>query len=405
MPPLSIDRLGHHGDGIAAGPVYAARTLPGELVEGRLDGDRLTDVRVCEPSPQRVSPPCRHYGACGGCALQHAADGFVSAWKADVVRHALAAQGLEAPRIALSTSPENSRRRATLHGRRTKKGALVGFHGRASDVIAEVPHCRLLRPEIVALTEPFETLVTLGGSRKGTLDLTVTWSESGADIAVAGGKPLDHDLRMELALWAEATDVARLSWGDETLSERRPPWQSMGRARVAPPPGAFLQATAEGEAALVAAVRAAVGDAARIADLFAGCGTFALPLAEHAEIHAVEGAAAMLAALDRGWRQTKSLRRVTTEARDLFRRPVLPDELDRFDAAVVDPPRAGAEAQVAALADSRVARIAMVSCNPVTFARDAKRLVSAGLSLTALRVVDQFRWSPHVELVAAFTRS
>ena len=185
---------------------------------------------------------------------------------------------------------------------------------------------------------------------------------------------------------------------------RRPPWQGMGRARVAPPPGAFLQATAEGEAALVAAVRGLVGDAARVADLFAGCGTFALPLAERAEVLAVEGEAAMLAALDAGWRKAEGLKRIRVEARDLFRRPLQPAELDRFDAVTIDPPRAGAEAQVRELAASRVPRIAMVSCNPATFARDAEILVAGGYKLGEVRPVDQFRWSGHVELAAAFRR-
>jgi 23S rRNA (uracil1939-C5)-methyltransferase len=181
--------------------------------------------------------------------------------------------------------------------------------------------------------------------------------------------------------------------------------QDFGRARVIPPPGAFLQATAEGEAALLAALYEAVDGAARIADLFAGCGTFSLPLAEQAEVHAVEGGAAMIAALDQGWRQAQGLRRVTTEARDLFRRPLTPDELTRYDAVVIDPPRAGAEAQTAELARSRVPVIAAVSCNPVTFARDAAVLAGAGYRLDWVQVVDQFRWSTHVELVARFSRT
>ena len=199
--------------------------------------------------------------------------------------------------------------------------------------------------------------------------------------------------------------MSRLVWGDEIVAELEPPVQQMGRARVVPPPGAFLQATAHGEAALRDTVRAAVGDAARIVDLFAGCGTFTLPLAETAEVHAVEGEAAMLAALDRGWRGVPGLKRVTTEARDLFRRPLLADELARFDAAVIDPPRAGAQAQITELATSQIGVIAMVSCNPASFARDAKMLLNQGYEMGPITVVDQFRWSPHVELATRFTRS
>ena len=188
------------------------------------------------------------------------------------------------------------------------------------------------------------------------------------------------------------------------MALRRPPVQTFGRARVVPPPGAFLQATAEGAAALTAAVRDTVGAARRVADLFAGCGTFSLPLAETAEIHAVEGDPPMLAALDAGWRATPGLKAVTTEARDLFRRPLTPGELDRFDAVVIDPPRAGAQAQAQALAAARTPVIAAVSCNPVTFARDAAILVAGGYRLEDLQVIDQFRWSGHVEIAAAFRR-
>jgi 23S rRNA (uracil1939-C5)-methyltransferase len=206
-----------------------------------------------------------------------------------------------------------------------------------------------------------------------------------------------------LAALAERHDLARLAWGDEVVVTRRAPVQAFGAARVVPPPGAFLQATPEGEAALLAETETILAGARRIVDLFAGCGTFALPLAQRAQVHAVEGEAAMLAALDTGRRGIAGLHPLSTEARDLFRRPLLPDELARFDAAVIDPPRAGAEAQIAEIARSGLPRLAYVSCNPVTFARDAKALIAAGYAMGPVRVVDQFRWSAHVELVAGFT--
>lgn len=400
-----IERLGHLGDGIAPGPVYAARCLPGEVVEGARVGDRLEEVRIVTPSPDRVAPPCRHYRACGGCALQHASDGFVAAWKRDVVRAALAAQGLTPEIGAVATSPGASRRRAVFAARRTKAGALAGFHGRASDVIAEVPGCTLLDPALLAGLPVARDLAMAGASRKGSLAVSVTVSETGLDVAVSGGKPADGALLAQLAALAGKHDLARLAWEGEVVATRRPPVQRFGGVAVVPPPGAFLQATSGGEAALVAAVTAAMGGARRIVDLFAGCGTFALPLARRAEVHAVEGSADMLAALDRGWRTATGLRRVTTEARDLFRRPLMADELSRFDAAVIDPPRAGAAAQTAALAGARVPLIAAVSCNPVTFARDAAVLVAAGYRLNGVQVVDQFRWSTHVELAATFSLS
>ncbi|MFC6688950.1 class I SAM-dependent RNA methyltransferase [Jhaorihella thermophila] len=399
---VTIERLGHQGDGIAAGPVFVPRALPGEVVSGLRDGTRLTEIRIETPSPDRVQPPCRHYRSCGGCQLQHASDPFVADWKREVVRAALAAQGLEADLPPTVTSPPQSRRRATFAARRTKKGALAGFHGRASGTITEIPDCRLLHPDLLAGLPLARDLAMIGASRRHELAVSVTRSEGGLDAAVRGGKPLDGPFRAELAQLAARHRLARLAWDDEVIATRLPPIQRFGRAGVIPPPGAFLQATPEGEAALLHAVREAVAGATRIADLFAGCGTFALPLAEAAELHAVEGDAAMIRALDRSWRETQGLKRVTAEARDLFRRPLLADELDRFDAVVIDPPRAGAEAQVAELARSRVPVIAHVSCNPVTFARDARALVDAGYRLDRVQVVDQFRWSAHLELAAAF---
>lgn len=401
---LTVTRLGHHGDGVADGPVFVPRTLPGEMVEGEVTGDRMAAPRIMTPSPERIAAPCKHYKSCGGCALQHAREGFVTDWKEGVIRQALAAQGLEAPFHPPHISPMGARRRATFSGRRLKKGALVGFHARASDTVASVPDCLILRPDLTAALPMLEELVMIAGSRKGEMALSLTTSEPGLDLSVTGGKPLDGPLQATLGQWAGANGLARLAWEGEVIAQSAPPAQSFGRARVTPPPGAFLQATAEGQSALQSAVAKAVGDAPRVADLFAGCGTFALPLAERAEVHAVESARDMLAALDHGWRHASGLKRVTHEARDLFRNPLLPEDLTRFDAVVIDPPRAGAEAQAHALAKSTVARIAAVSCNPVTFARDAKILLQGGYRLEWVQMIDQFRFSPHVELAAAFAR-
>ncbi|MHC0052063.1 class I SAM-dependent RNA methyltransferase [Actibacterium sp. D379-3] len=401
---VTIRRLGHLGDGVADGPVFVPLTLPGEEVEGDLTGDRIAQPRIVTPSPDRVRPPCSHYKSCGGCALQHASDSFVAGWKVDVVRQALAAQGLSAPMRPILTSPPQSRRRAVLAGRRTKKGVIVGFHARASDTLVQIPDCTLLHPDLMACLPALEALVPLAASRKGEVSFTLTRSGAGPDLAVGNAKPLDAPLWATLGTVAQQFDLARLSWNGELIVERNAPVQRFGKAAVVPPPGAFLQATAEGQAALTQAVQAAMGGARQVADLFAGCGTFALPLAERAGVHAVEGEADMLAALDQGWRRAPGLHRVTTEVRDLFRRPLMPDELKRFDAVVIDPPRAGAEAQVAQIAVSGVPVVAAVSCNPVTFARDAAVLVGGGFTLDWVQVVDQFRWSPHVELAARFSR-
>lgn len=401
---VTIDRLGHLGHGIAPGPIYVPGTLPGEVVEGTPEGDRLLDPKIVTPSPNRVKPPCRHARACGGCQLQHASEPFVAAWKQEVVVTALAGQGLSADFLPLVTSPPHSRRRATLSARRTKSGALIGFHARASDTIAEIPDCQLLHPGILASFPGLQALVMAGGSRTTELSLQVTLTRGGPDVVVTGGKPLDANLRLDLARLVETHAFSRLTWDGETVALRDRPALTMGTATVVPPAGAFLQATPEGEAALLRAVRQALGPQKRIVDLFSGVGTFTLPLAAEMEVHAVEGDAAMTRALDLAARNTPNLHRISTETRDLFRRPLEPDELLTFTGAVIDPPRAGAEAQTERLAASRIPVIAAVSCNPVTFARDARMLIQAGYRLDWVQVVDQFRWSTHIELVARLSR-
>jgi 23S rRNA (uracil1939-C5)-methyltransferase len=404
---VTIDRLGHLGDGIAMGPdgpVFIPQMLPGEVVEGDLQGDHLLNARIVTPSPNRIRPPCAHARTCGGCMMQHAADDFVADWKTGIVKGALEGQGLSTLFRPILTSPPGSRRRAALSARRTKGGGLLGFHARASDTLVAVPNCQLLRPDLIATFPALDALVRIGGSRSAEMALTVTSSLSGPDVVVTCGKPADSTAQMELARLAEAHGLARLTWNGEIVALRSMPMQRFGRALVGPPPGAFLQATAEGETALLQSVALAVGSARKITDLFAGVGTFTLPLAERAEVHAVESLAPMLAALEKGARGAEGLRRVTTETRDLYRRPLEPDEFKGVEAVVIDPPRAGAEAQTHTLAAAKVPVIASVSCNPVTFARDARILVNAGYVLDWLQVVDQFRWSPHVELVARFSR-
>jgi 23S rRNA (uracil1939-C5)-methyltransferase len=402
MPEFTIQRLGHHGDGIADGPIYVPRTLPGELVEGEIAGGRLAAPRILTSSPDRVSASCPHYSACGGCALQHASNEFVVNWKRGVVENALSAHGLSAPIRRIHVSPPSSRRRATFTGRRTKKGAQVGFHAPSSAMITEVPDCQILRPAVLNSVPDLEQLCRLGASRKGEMRFVVTETDTGLDIAATGGKALDGELKQAVAQITESANMARVSWNDEPIAQRDVPILTFGTASVPVPPGAFLQATAEGEAALLASVREAVGDADPVADLFAGCGTFSLPLAENADVRALEAERDMLEALNFGWRHADGLRDVAIEERDLFRRPMLADELDAFDAVVLDPPRAGAEAQTKEIAKVCPKLVAMVSCNPTTFSRDAAILINAGYVLEWIDLVDQFRWSTHIEVAAKF---
>ncbi|WP_111558323.1 class I SAM-dependent RNA methyltransferase [Paracoccus sediminilitoris] len=403
MTTWTIERLGRKGDGVAIRGderALAALTLPREEIDGTPQDGRIAAPRIVTPSDQRVRPICAHFRACGGCSLMHASDGFTTAWKRQVVETALAAQGIQAPEPQMHVSPLKSRRRAVLSGKRTKKGALVGFHARASAVIVDLAECHVMRPQITAALPLLRRITVAGASRQGELTFTVIHGPAGLDVAVRGGKPMDPDLLQTMAALARDGDLARLDWDGQTIT-RRHAQLPMGRAQVVPPPGAFLQATAEGEAALLSAVRDTVGDAARVLDLFAGCGTFTLPLAETARVHAVEGLAAPLQALDSAWRQTAGLNRVTTQVRDIARRPLLPDELAEFDAIVIDPPRSGAEPQMRQIAAARVPVVAQVACDPVNFAKDLRILVQAGYRIDRLWVVDQFRFSPHVEMVAA----
>ncbi len=393
---LTVARLNTKGEGVVEGHAPIPRVLPGEIVDA--------EGRIELPSPDRVKAPCRHYKSCGGCALQHASDDFVAAWKSEVIRTGLAARGIEAELRPILTSPAQSRRRATLHGKRTKSGAMVGFFASASETLIETPDCRLLSPEIMSAWEMLEAFTVFGASRKGVIGLEVAVTENALDLNVTGGKPLAAPDLAKAAAMARNFGLARLSWDGESGASRLPAVQRFGPAEVQPPPGAFLQATVEGQAHLQSAVAEIIGEAKQVVDLFAGCGTFTLPAAQTAEVWALESDEALVEALDQGWRQAEGLKRVTAETRDLFRRPVLAEELRKTDAVIIDPPRAGAEAQTKELAKSDVPVIAAISCNPVTFARDAEILISGGYRLNWVQPVDQFRWSAHVELAASFTK-
>ena len=395
-----VERLNQSGLGQLVDGTHLERVLPGEEVEPLPDGT----ARIIMPVADRVKPPCRHFKSCGGCAVQHASDDFVAGWKTKIVERAMTARGLPFPFRTIHTSPAQSRRRARLSGRRTKKGAMIGFHAKASSALIDVPDCQLLLPSIRAGFPALEALTVIAASRKSEVDLTVTDSLGGLDVVVETDRELTGNLRIELAVLAEGYNLARLAWNDEVVVTRKSPHQEFGNTCVAPPAGAFLQATREGEKSIISAVLDTASGAKRCVDLFSGAGTIALSLAKVAEVHAVESSSDMLETLDRGWRHAKGLKAVTTEVRDLYRRPLEPDELKRFDLVVLDPPRAGADAQIATLCASKVRAVAMVSCNPVTFAREAAALIAAGFTLQWIDIVDQFRWSPHVELVGSFTR-
>lgn len=414
MAEIDIDiyALGAQADGLAdveGETLYVPYVLPGERVRVATEGGgRASLLKIVTPSPERVSPACRHFTRCGGCSIQQLAPAGYAVWKREQVEVALRARGIETVVSPLLLAAPRSRRRATFAATRTKKGVTVGYYERGSHEIVAISECPLVVPEIEQFVARLGELVLPGLSRRTRASVLVTSTLNGLDVAVTGGKPLDGPLRAELGQRAQAADVARLSWDDEILAERRLPEIDLSGLRVGLPVKGFLQPTAEGETALVRLVREGVGRARHVVDLFAGCGTFSAALAGGASVHAVEGEKKALAALERAVHRQGpdlGLKPVTIETRDLARRPLLADELKKFDAIVIDPPRAGAFAQAEEIARSDVPLVVSVSCNPATFARDARALLDGGYRLEGVTPIDQFLWSAHVELVGIFRRA
>jgi 23S rRNA (uracil1939-C5)-methyltransferase len=408
---LVIERVGAGGDGIAAGPVYVARTLPGERVRAAVAGERGEAEALLATSSERAEPPCPHFGECGGCALQHWQAAPYLAWKAEQIRLALCRERIETEILPAFAAPPGSRRRLALHARSDGKGgAVVGFKARRSWRLVPIEVCPVADPHLVAAFPALRRLAApLFEHPKSAPTLHVTLTDTGIDIDLTGverrsGGP-SADARMQLAEVADAAGLARASLDGEVVYQARLPSVRIGQASVALPPGAFLQAAPAAEAAMAAFVAETLTGADRIADLYCGVGAFALRLAEHAAVAAYDISAPAVWALAAAAGQTAGLKAVSAEARDLVRRPMLAAELKRIDAVVIDPPRAGAAEQHRELAASSVARVAGVSCNPVTFARDARILVGAGFTLRRVLPVDQFLWSPHVELVGLFERN
>lgn len=408
--PVRIDRLGARGDGVADrpdGPVYVPFTLPGEVVRPGRDV-----AEIVEASADRVAPVCRHFGTCGGCALQHLDPAATARWKRELVTTALRTKGLDGEIAETVTVPVAARRRAVLALARRGKATLLGFRTRASHDIVDLAECPVLVPEIASALPALRAVLAPlapyagGKGRRGGAATTVSVlsTASGLDVAVdrPKAKPLDATTLAALARNAGNAGWARLTVDGETIAAFREPVLEIGPARVVPPPGGFVQAAFEAEAALAEIVCAALGETRRVADLYAGIGTFALRLAAASAVHAVESSDDALAALDAAARRTPGLKPVTVERRDLDRAPLTAAELKSFDGLVFDPPRAGAAAQVRELALSRIPVIAAVSCNPSTFARDARTLVDGGYRLDAVTAVDQFRFAAHVECVAVF---
>jgi 23S rRNA (uracil1939-C5)-methyltransferase len=416
---LLIHELGPKGDGVhrsRSGTVYVDRALPGDSIQatvrrdidGVLRGDLL---KVVKASPYRVKAPCPNYNVCGGCTLQHAKDDFYRRWKLDIVSNALHSRGLK-PRVWRDPVflPAGDRRRATFNAYKKNNVVTLGNYRRRAHHVADIASCLVVDPAIMDMRQRLKTVLALILQEEKPAAAFIQAVDGQFDVVITGpvgrtGRP-DLQMREAIAQFARDSNVSRMSWranlddAAEIIIEISPPRARFGELDVTLPPLAFLQPTQAGEDALVESVMALLPRTGKFADLFSGCGTFTGPMLQRGTVDAYESVGPAIRALDKakGARPLKAIRR------DLFLNPLRRDEANRYDAIVFDPPRAGAQEQVRVLASSRTPLLVGVSCNPATFARDARILVDGGYRLDSVRVVDQFTWSHHVELVAAFTR-
>jgi 23S rRNA (uracil1939-C5)-methyltransferase len=408
---LTIDHVGHRGDGVAltdAGSVFVPYALAGETVKVEPTAshpERARLLRIESESAERIVPFCPHFGACGGCAIQHWQQAAYRAWKRQIVIDTLTQARIDCAVDELIDAHGAGRRRITLHARRDGEGKLrVGFAAPNSHAIVPIDACPILDPTLHGALDAARELASVLKPANKPLDIQVTATTNGLDVDVRGSGPLPAALIATLSRVAETHRLARLTRHGEPVLMRVPPAIEIGTARLTLPPGSFLQATVAGEETLAALVASHCSSARHIADLFCGVGPFALRLAAGARIAAYDSDEAAVTALQKAAAATAKLKPVSAERRDLFRRPLMPQELRGFDTAVFDPPRQGAEAQSKQLAASKIPVIVAVSCNVATFTRDARILIDGGYRLEAVTPVDQFRHSPHVELVAKFQR-
>jgi 23S rRNA (uracil1939-C5)-methyltransferase len=408
---LIVDHVGHRGDGVAfsgGNAVFVPYTLGGESVETvAMVGhpDRRLLSRIERASAERIAPFCPYFGACGGCAIQHWQPDAYRTWKRGIVVDTLAHAGIACEIDELVDAHGAGRRRITVHARRGVDGALrVGFAAASSHAIVAIEHCPILDPALHGALDAARALAEVLKPASKPLDIQITATDGGLDIDIRGSGPLPTAVIATLSRLAEQQGLARLTRHSELVLMRTPPSIAVGAAQVVLPPGSFLQATAAGEQALAALVSEHCRRAKYVADLFCGVGPFALRLAAKSLIAAFDSDAGAVTALAKAATSTSGLKPVKAEARDLFRRPLMPQELRDYDAVVFDPPRQGAQAQVQQLAASKVPVVVAVSCNVATFARDARILIDGGYTIGNISPVDQFRHTPHVELVARFVK-
>ena len=400
---LKIEGMGRRGEGVARRDdrtVFVPGTLPDEVVKAAGDGDRLALIAIERAAPDRVAPFCSYYGRCGGCQLQHWREEPYRAWKASLISEQLKARGLPSEVSGIIDAHGTGRRRASLHVRKKDGVVTAGFMEARTHTLLDIASCPILTPEMARVFDIGRAI----GAKLSDCDVAVTSTLTGLDVSVRAERKFAQAEHAKLASFVRDLGLARLSVNSEVIATAVPPRLEIGKASVALPPGGFLQATALGEETLAQLVIEALGKSKSVADLFCGIGPFAFRIAERARVEAYDNDRAAVAALNAAAKVTSGLKPITAAARDLFREPLVPNEMKELDAVVFDPPRAGAEAQAKQLARSKVKTVVAVSCDAATFARDAEILVAGGYALRKVTAVDQFKWSSHVEIVAQFTR-
>ena len=410
---IMIERMGAQGDGVGFDETqegaYVPMTLPGETVRATSAGERLELAEIIVASPDRVAPPCPHFGVCGGCAVQHWNKAPYLDWKVELIRTSLSRERIETDILPPFAASPHSRRRVALHARRIGREVVVGFKGRRSWSVEPIATCVIADPQIVAALPLLARLAApFLEHPKSAPILHVTVTDTGLDVDVTGIEAksggLSFDARVRAAERAREADLARLTLAGELIYGARMPVVRFGAVGVPLPPGGFLQAVPPAETAMARAVVEAINGADWVADLFCGAGTFTFPIAERSGVLAIDGSAEAIAALEAGRASSSDLKSIVVQTRDLFRRPLLAMEMKKLDAVVFDPPRAGADLQAREIGASKVALAVGVSCNPQTFARDAAILTGAGFRLESVLPVDQFLWAAHVEMVGVFRR-
>ncbi len=405
---LTIDHVGVRGDGIAQndqGPIYIPFTLKGEHVSANVSNSRGDVLQILDASPSRVTPICKHFGECGGCATQHMNAETYSDWKLSIVKDALQKADIDTPIEMISDCQVGERRRVTLTANKTNKGTELGYHKAASNQLIAIEECPVATRRIVDHLSHINDVARIVTLHSKPAHLTITALDNGLDIAISAESKIgESEIQAVIKKVVAGRVIKRLAFNDQTLVETEALTTSFGDITVYPPSGSFLQASKRAELLMVDIVSKHLKSSKKVADLFSGCGTFTFPLAKKSQVHAVEMSGAALNTIDNAFRIQQGLKQITTERRDLARRPLMRDELKHFQGVVFDPPRAGAETQAKQLARSVVKKIAAVSCNPITLARDLTILTGGGFKIKSITAIDQFLFSAHVEVVALLER-